>query len=139
MDGFADVHRHQARRQLPQPLLETRDPLRIKAQCQGVRRDDIQRFTGHGDTAQMAQTLVELLHQITRGDQKQLPFRREIDGGGGAIHQGYPHRLLQRADATTEGRLGDMSLAGRSRKTARIGQGNEVFQPFGLEVHRGSR
>ncbi|MNF89851.1 hypothetical protein D3C84_723900 [compost metagenome] len=83
----------------------------------------------------MAHHLAELLDQAACGDQKQLAGLGQLDRGAGAVDQGQAEHLLQRLDPPAEGRLGDEALLRGLGEAAGGGQGDEVFQPFGFQVH----
>ena len=87
------------------------------------------------DIVQVAHHLAELLAEVARGNQKQLASLGQLDRRMAAVDQGQPQRRLQAADPATEGRLGDEALDRRLGEAAGGGQGDEIIQPFGFQVH----
>ncbi|MNQ94342.1 hypothetical protein D3C85_1098570 [compost metagenome] len=116
----------------PQP----RDPLREEAKRQGVGGGELQHLALLAlQVMQVAHHLAQLLHHAARGNQEQLARLGQLHRGTRAVHQSQPQRRLQAADAPAEGRLGDETPLGGLGEAAGIGQGDEVFQPFGFQVH----
>ncbi|MNE55812.1 hypothetical protein D3C80_1506730 [compost metagenome] len=90
------------------------------------------------EVVQVAHHLAELLDQAARGDQEQLAGLGQLHRGARAVDQGQSQRLFQGLDPPAERRLGHAALLGRPREAAGRGQGDEVLQPFGFQVHRAS-
>ncbi|MDT4873057.1 hypothetical protein FQZ97_1082820 [compost metagenome] len=84
----------------------------------------------------MAHHLTQLFDQAARGDQEQLAGLGQLHRRAGTVDQGQAEHVFQAANTPAECRLGDKPLFRRLRKTAGGGQGDEVFQPFGFQVHR---
>ncbi|MNZ82735.1 hypothetical protein D3C78_1014400 [compost metagenome] len=90
------------------------------------------------EVVQVAHRLAELRDHVARGDQEQLAGLGQLHRGARAVDQGQAEGFFQRADAPAERRLGDEALLRRLGKAAGGGQGDEVFQPLGFQVHRAS-
>src|SRR5690606_2075222 len=71
-------------------------------------------------------------------DEEQLTGFGQLHRRTRTVHQGQPQGVFQAADAPAERRLGDKAALGRLGKAAGRGQGDEIFQPFGFDVHSSS-
>lgn len=65
--------------------------------------------------------------------QKALARRRERRRVGTAVEQLHAHPVLQGADMAAEGGLGNGTGLRRAREIARLGQGEEILQPFQVQ------
>ena len=65
--------------------------------------------------------------------QKALACRRERRGMGTAVEQLHAHPVFQGADMAAEGGLGNGAGLRRAREIARLGQGEEILQPFQVQ------
>ncbi|MNT57414.1 hypothetical protein D3C72_1947780 [compost metagenome] len=136
MHRLADVGGDQPAGDVQALAAQPRDPLREKTQGQGVGGGELQHFALLPfDVMQVAHDLTQLIHHAPRGDQEQLARFGQLHRRARAVHQGQAQRRFQAADAPAEGRLGDETPLGGLGETAGIGQGDEVFQPFGFQVH----
>ena len=85
----ADVGGDQPRGDVQTFVAQLRDPAREEAQRQGVGGGHLHDFALPAfQMMQMAQHFAELLDHGARGDQKQLPRRRQLDRRARAIDQG---------------------------------------------------
>jgi len=136
MHRLADVGGHQPRFQRQAVAAQPGDPLGEETERQGMRGGDLQHFPALPfEVVQVAHHLAHLLDHAARGHQEQLPRLGELHRGAGAVHQGQAQGAFQAADAPAERRLGDETPLGRLGEAAGGGQGDEVLQPLGLDVH----
>ncbi len=136
MHGVADVGRHQPRGNVQPFVAQLRDPARKEAQRQRVSGSNLHHLALPAfQMMQMAQHFAELFDHSTRGHQKQLPCRRQLDRRARAVDQRQPQRRLKAADPSTEGRLGHEAPLGGLREAAGGGQSTEVLKPFAFQIH----
>ncbi len=136
MHRLTDVGRHQPAVDRNAVAPQLRQPGRKKAQRQRVRGGDAQHLAALAfEIVQIAHHLADLLDQVARGDQEQLAGLGQLHRRARAIHQGQPQRALQAADAPAERRLGNETPLGGLREAAGGRQRDQIFQPFGFDVH----
>ncbi|MNY08952.1 hypothetical protein D3C86_1418370 [compost metagenome] len=136
MHGVTDVGRHQPRGDVQTFVAQLRDPARKETERQGVRGSDLHHFALPAlQVMQMAQYFAQLFDHGARGDQKQLPCRRQLHRRARTVDQGQPQRRLQAANSPAERRLRHETPLGGLGETAGGGQGTEVLQPFAFQIH----
>lgn len=137
MHRFADVGRHQAGGQWQTFAAQAGDPFRKETQGQRVGGGNRQHLALLAfEVVQVAHHFAKLFDQAARGHQEQLAGLGQLDRGAGTVDQGQAEHAFQAADTSAECRLGDEALFRSLGKAAGGGQGDEVFQPFGFQVHR---
>ena len=136
MHRITDVGCHQPRRDVQAFITQLRDPAREETQRQGVSGGDLHHLALPAfQVMKMTQHFTELLDHGPRGDQKQLPRRRQLDRRARAIDQGQPQRGFKAADPPTECRLSHEASFGSLGEAAGGGQSTKVLQPFTFQIH----
>ena len=139
MHRLTDVGGHQPGIERQALAAQAGNPFGKETQGQRMRGGNLQHLALLAfEVVQVAHHLAQLLAEVARGDQKQLPGLGQLHRRMAAVDQGQAEGRFQAADAPAERRLGNVALLRRLGKAAGGGQSDEVLQPLGFQIHRSS-